>query len=341
MTLFGPDLSSAQAGIDAGALPGDFVVIKATGGKSYVNPYCDTWYQQAKRKGKRRAVYHFVHDPGHQGTADEEARWFLKNTQGYLGDAIFIMDWEGDNVTDTVYAMEFKRIVETEGRVRLMVYGSTSKLEYVRPLYNANSPLWAAGYSLGYQPINGYQPPAGGPLGVPAGLEISMWQFTSTDHLPGWPGDLDVNVFYGDGTAWDKLAARLPGGAAPAPAPAPVAAPRPAPAPAPRPAPARPAVSQCRVTAGDTLTSIAAQFGTTVAAMIAANPGINPNVIRVDQILNLPGHAAAPAPRQCRVTAGDTLTSIAQQFGTTVQHLIQVNPGINPNVIRIDQILNL
>jgi LysM repeat protein len=100
-------------------------------------------------------------------------------------------------------------------------------------------------------------------------------------------------------------------------------------------------VSQCRVTAGDTLTSIAAQFRTTVAAMIAANPGINPNVIHIDQILNLPGHAAAPAVRQCRVTLGDTLTSIARQFGTTVQHLIQVNPGINPNVIRVDQILNL
>jgi hypothetical protein len=30
-----------------------------------------------------------------------------------------------------------------------------------------------------------------------------MWQFTSTAQMPGWSGNLDANVFYGDAAAWD------------------------------------------------------------------------------------------------------------------------------------------
>jgi|SRR6516165_9931888 LysM repeat protein len=44
------------------------------------------------------------------------------------------------------------------------------------------------------------------------------------------------------------------------------------------------------VQSGDTLTSIAAQFGVTLAALAAANPQIsNPNMISVGQVLTVPG----------------------------------------------------
>jgi len=56
MAMFGFDISSAQAGIDVGALPGDLVIIKATGGTTYVNPYCDQHYRAAKAAGKKLAV---------------------------------------------------------------------------------------------------------------------------------------------------------------------------------------------------------------------------------------------------------------------------------------------
>gem|GEM_PF-5609975 len=137
----------------------------------------------------------------------DEAHHFLTNIQGYLGEAIVLCDWEGDNVTDSAYALEFKRVVESEGGVRCVMYGSVSQLEYLRPCYEADSPIWAAGYSLGYQRIDGYNPPAG-PIGVPDGMVVSMWQFTSTGYLPGWGRELDLNIFYGDAAAWDRLAAR-------------------------------------------------------------------------------------------------------------------------------------
>ena len=33
-----------------------------------------------------------------------------------------------------------------------------------------------------------------------------MFQYTSTGRLPGWNGNLDFDVFYGDKSAWDKYA---------------------------------------------------------------------------------------------------------------------------------------
>lgn len=59
----------------------------------------------------------------------------------------------------------------------------------------------------------------------------------------------------------------------------PAAAPTPAPAPAP--------VTQCIVDDGDTLSGIAAQYNLPLDQLIAANPGINPDLIYPGQVLNL------------------------------------------------------
>ena len=59
---------------------------------------------------------------------------------------------------------------------------------------------------------------------------------------------------------------------------------------APAPAPAPPArVTQCIVSPGDTMGAIAAQFGVSLDALIAANPQVSdPNLIYPGQVLNLP-----------------------------------------------------
>lgn len=347
MTLFGPDISSYQTGIDLSKLPGDLVLIKATGGTSYLNPDCDRAYQQAKAAGKKVGVYHYVHERGCAGSAAEEARWFIKNIQNYLGEAIPVMDWEeADIVADSAYAREFQQVFEAEAVVRLMGYGSTSQLEALRACHEAGMPIWAAGYSLGYQPIDGYNPPQG-PIGVPDGFTVSMWQYTSSGRLPGWDGNLDLNEFYGDASAWDKLAARLDG----TPAPAPVAV-EASPAPVEQ-APAAPAVGgQCTVSAGDSLSSIGTQVGVNWQDIAALN-GINaPYTIQPGQLLNLPEGAnlaalggstpAAPAlPPYCTVDPEDTLTSIAEQYGVSVDYIIARNPGINADLIFPGQRINL
>ncbi len=121
---------------------------------------------------------------------------------------------------------------------------------------------------------------------------------------------------------------------------------------------------------GDTLSGIAVQYGTTVAALMAANNLANPNVIFAGQKLCIPGSSAptpyaadpavvtpvvvAPASEPVaaataatagdnfyRVQRGDTLGAIAAQHGITVAALMQLNNISDPNFIFVGQRIRL
>ena len=94
------------------------------------------------------------------------------------------------------------------------------------------------------------------------------------------------------------------------------------------------------VQAGDTLTSIAAKHGTTVAALTRANGIANPDLIFPGQRLKLTGTAGAK-PRTVTVKPGDTLTAIAAKHGTTVDHLVAVNALRTPDLIYPGQTIKL
>lgn len=106
-----------------------------------------------------------------------------------------------------------------------------------------------------------------------------------------------------------------------------------------------PAQGTYTVVSGDNLSSIAARFGTTVAALVSANGISNPNLINVGQVLRLSGDSA-PAPAQggggrYTVVAGDTLSGIAQRVGTNYQTLAAINGIADPNRINVGQVLTL
>ncbi|GAA0369085.1 hypothetical protein GCM10008932_20930 [Alkalibacterium iburiense] len=110
---------------------------------------------------------------------------------------------------------------------------------------------------------------------------------------------------------------------------------------------------QYTVRSGDTLYSIALRHGTTVQRLASANGIINPNLIRVGQVLIIPGTSSSPAPSPSPspsptpsaqtyvVRAGDTLYSIARRYNTTVQRLVSLNSLSNPNLIRVGQRLTI
>ena len=102
------------------------------------------------------------------------------------------------------------------------------------------------------------------------------------------------------------------------------------------------------VQAGETLTFIAAQYGVTVAELVAWNEIENPDVIEVGQVLSI---AQAPSPADTPISsdqavthtvrAGETLGLLAQQYGVTVEALVSRNDIQDPNLIEVGQVLTV
>jgi N-acetylmuramoyl-L-alanine amidase len=101
---------------------------------------------------------------------------------------------------------------------------------------------------------------------------------------------------------------------------------------------------------GQTLSSVATSFDTTVAALASANNLVDPNNIVVGSVLRIPGPgspalAATNAPgasgASVVVAAGDTLMGIAHQHGTTVNALATVNNLTDPNRVVMGSVLKI
>ena len=115
------------------------------------------------------------------------------------------------------------------------------------------------------------------------------------------------------------------------------------------------------VVSGDTLFRIALRFGTTVDALAQANNITNTGIIYVGQQLTLPSGSApvatatptttsnaTPAPTATAgstathtVQRGETLGSIARQYGTTFTAIATANNLANPNLIYVGQQLTI
>ena len=78
--------------------------------------------------------------------------------------------------------------------------------------------------------------------------------------------------------------------------------------------PAQPTTSRYTVVPGDTLTAIAARLHTTVAALVSANGLKNPSLIRIGQVLTVPG--AAPAAVTAPAPAASVPTSVPTSIST-------------------------
>ncbi len=95
------------------------------------------------------------------------------------------------------------------------------------------------------------------------------------------------------------------------------------------------------IQAGDTLFLLAQRFGVTTQSILDLNPSILPGDLRVAQIICIPN---ATAPGVCpantfsyTILIGDSLFSLAQRFGVTTQSILDANPGISADNLRVGQ----
>lgn len=94
---------------------------------------------------------------------------------------------------------------------------------------------------------------------------------------------------------------------------------------------------------GETLFSIARQYGTTVSALCAANGIADPSRIFAGQRLLIPGSTsvAAPAAATHIVQPGETLFRIALRYNTTTQALAELNGITDPSRLFAGQRLTI
>ena len=299
--LKGIDISHHQKGIDLGAIDTDFVIIKATEGNGYTDEMCDTFYQKAKSLGKKLGVYHFAR-PDLGNTPEAEADWFVKETLGYHKEAMLILDWESGNLQDTTWARKWLDRVYSKTGVRPVIYMSASVMRSANwgDVVAGDYGLWVANY--------------GSNDGTPQDSVFdkyplkywgfyALWQYTSVGRLSGYNGNLDLNYFSGDKSAWDKYAGGSPSSSKPS--------------------------NPVETKSTDDLARevIAGKHGNGDARKQALGSRYDEVQARVNEILGI------NQVEYYIVQSGDNLTKIANRYGTTVNQLVSWNNISNPNLI--------
>ncbi|MEJ1301876.1 GH25 family lysozyme [Lactiplantibacillus plantarum] len=209
MSLNGFDVASYQAGMNVGKVTGDFVLVKATEGIDYTNPEFNEHAKQTLSAGKKLGVYHFIRN---DSDIKQQADYFLTVVKPYIGKAMLVLDFENttgstiQNQAGVGLAKQWLDYVYQQTGVRSVLYTGLScenALDW-SSVVKANYGLWIAQYN-NYNVVNGYQP-----RDLYGSFKhwktAVMFQYTSTGRLPGWNGNLDFDVFYGDKSAWDKYA---------------------------------------------------------------------------------------------------------------------------------------
>lgn len=105
---------------------------------------------------------------------------------------------------------------------------------------------------------------------------------------------------------------------------------------------AAPAVAgTIQVKRGQTLSAIAARHGTSVARLVKMNDLSNPNLIVAGQRLRVPGGGGGSTRTSHTVRAGETLSTIAARYGTSIAAIARANDIRNPNFIFAGQHLSI
>lgn len=299
--LKGIDISHHQKGINLGAIDTDFVICKATEGNGYTDEMCDTFYQKAKSLGKKLGVYHFAR-PDLGNSAEAEADWFVKETLGYHKEAILVLDWESGDLTNVSWAKAWlDRVYEKTG-VKPIIYMSASVMSSAdwSSVVNADYGIWVANYGSN----NGTaQESVFDRYPLKYWSFYALWQYTSVGRLNGYNGNLDLNYFSGDSSAWDKYAGGSPSSSKPS--------------------------NPVETKSTDDLASevIAGKYGNGEDRKNALGSRYDEVQARVNEILGI------NQVEYYIVQSGDNLTKIANRYGTTVNQLVSWNNISNPNLI--------
>lgn len=182
----------------------DFVIMKATEGRTYKDPLLDYYYNllSGRKDGKPMTdfcygFYHYAR-PENYNTPVEEAYNFLRAVGHHAGNSIYALDVEG-----AALCLEFNRLNEWVYRwlecvrlasgVKPMLYCSASSTFRFPLAASADYGLWVASW---------YKKPTKKDI-----MPWKLYAIHQTDNGGGMPDQVDHDLFNGDAAAWRKYAA--------------------------------------------------------------------------------------------------------------------------------------
>lgn len=348
----GIDISNWQNGINLDAVPYDFIIAKATQGKTYVSPDCARQVEQARARGKLFGVYHYIDGSGAIGEAD----FFIDNIKNWVGEGMLCLDWESNQNSawgnEDYLRQVAQRVIDRTG-IPPVIYVQQSRMAQVKPIADAlNCALWIAQYAN--MNATGYQD---APWNEGA-YSCAIRQYSSCGRLSGYSGNLDLNKAYMDAAAWKKYANPSGGASAPSPAPS-------------KPSASAPSGSTLDLVyhivtndingdarrdycgsryddvqgfINDTHDASASTLAKWIRAGKYGNNPVRQTVIEAcggkyreaQDIINGKGKQTTYV-----VKSSDTLSGIAAKFGTTYQAIAAKNGISNPNLIYPGQVLKI
>jgi len=207
MSLNGIDISSHQAGINiAGMTTTQFVIVKATQGLTYVNPYYKKHYNDTVKAEKLVGVYHYFggNDPV------KEADFFWNHFKEHVGKAVPVLDWEGYQnrkftAGPSVVKAFVERFYQLSGGVYPIVYMSKSVCRSYNWAWVAERcGLWVAQYA-NYHQTDYKKDPWTDSKGTGAWKQVSIFQYSSVGRVKGYNANVDINLAYMDKEGWQKF----------------------------------------------------------------------------------------------------------------------------------------
>lgn len=179
--LKGIDVSHHQTNLDNYIKGIDFIIIKASEGRSMKDNKRLDHLKMAKDNKLLYGFYHYAH-PELNTVASEVNNFLSCVPSECIGDCLLVLDWEGKALKENInWAYDFLNLVYKKTGVRPLIYCQASYTSKLSKIVKGNFGLWVAQYKnntnklpLGEYPSKDNKPTIG------AYPFWAMWQFSST-----------------------------------------------------------------------------------------------------------------------------------------------------------------
>lgn len=324
---FGPSSSNIYDGIDVSGWQGnidysevassgiEIVYMKASEGTSFVDPYFNQNYTNAKANGLKVGFYHYL-TARSNSEAVAQANFFVSTISGMTPDCRLAMDFEsfGNLSAEEIneIGLTFMQTVESLSGKEMVIYSDTSNASNIFGGGLTNYPLWVAQYEV-------EEPTPNGNWNSWVG-----WQYTDAGEISGIDGYVDRDRFTDGILLNENSEVPLPDNTN---------------------KPSAGGTTTITIQRGQTLSGIALEYNTTVQILVELNNIANPNLIYAGSTLIVPS-GETPIDTDGNSTSGqtiyvvqrgDTLNKIATEFGTTARAIAVENNIRNINLIYVGQ----